>query len=100
MLIRSHIQPTVNPTFVSVSDVNGDSYLDIIVSHTSATKVAVLFNIGNGTFTSPTKYSTSSSSFCVTTDDLNGDNRSDIVVVNVVIQTTQVYFLTWVMGHL
>ena len=69
---------------LAVADVNGDNKVDIIVANLAANNVGVLLNRGNGTFTAQTTYSTGANSnpFSVAAVDVNGDNKTDIIVAN------------------
>ena len=73
-----------SPQSVTTADVNGDNKPDIVVANYHTSNVGVLFNLGNGMFTGQTTYSTGSSSepYYVTTGDVNGDNKLDIIVAN------------------
>lgn len=64
--------------------INGDSKVDVVVANSNASNIGVLFNMGNGTLTSQTTYSTGddSNSLSLTTADMNGDNKPDIIVDN------------------
>lgn len=75
---------TSSPIAVSVVDVNGDNRPDIVVANSGTANVGVFLNVGNGTFLNQTTYSTgiSSSPRGVTTVDVNGDGKPDIVVSN------------------
>ncbi|CAF1558042.1 unnamed protein product [Rotaria magnacalcarata] len=72
------------PTSVVVADLNKDSQLDLIVSNSGTSNVAVFLGYGNGSFSLPGIYSTGvgSQPFTVAVGDLNGDKRLDIVVTN------------------
>ncbi|CAM4818368.1 unnamed protein product [Rotaria magnacalcarata] len=72
------------PDSVVAADVNGDGKPDIIVANYGSNNAGVLLNVGNGTFSAQTTYSTGSSSapFSVVAVDVNGDNKTDIIVAN------------------
>ena len=53
---------------------------DLIVANSNT--VSVLFNTGNGTFINQTTYSTGTNPNSVTTADVNGDNKTDLIVAN------------------
>ena len=73
-----------SPRSIDVADVNGDNKPDIIVMNNGGPTVSVLLNAGNGTFLAQTAYSTGAGSTprLISLGDLNGDNRTDIVVAN------------------
>ncbi|CAF1656888.1 unnamed protein product, partial [Rotaria magnacalcarata] len=68
----------------AAADVNGDFKPDIILANSGSNNVGVLLNTGNGTFAAQVTYSTGSGSnpYCVTTADINGDNKPDIIIAN------------------
>ena len=72
------------PTSVVAADINGDNKLDIIVANSGRSNVGVFLNMGNGTFTKQTTYSTGGRSepTSVVAADVNGDNKLDIIVAN------------------
>ena len=72
------------PYFVAVSDLNNDTYLDIVVANSGANNITILFGIGTGNFTNGPTYSTGIQSrpYQVTIGDFNNDNISDIAVAN------------------
>ena len=72
------------PQSVLTADVNNDNKPDIIVANEGSNSVGVFLNIGNGSFTRQTAYSTAygSHSYSVATADMNGDSKPDIVVAN------------------
>ena len=76
--------PNSQPCSVITVDVNGDSKLDIIVTNSNGNNVGVFFNMGNGTLSNQTIYSTGSGSGSrsLSTADMNGDSKPDIIVGN------------------
>ena len=76
--------PSSGPLFVVTVDVNSDNKLDFVTANYGTNSVAVLLNTGNGTFTSQTTYSTgpSSNPYSLAAADVNGDNKTDIIVSN------------------
>ena len=80
----------IDGTFTSAitSDLNGDSKADIIITSidfaNNSSKVSVLLNNGDGSFAPKTDYAylanINSYSPSVTTTDLNGDGKADLVV--------------------
>ncbi|CAF3487901.1 unnamed protein product [Rotaria sp. Silwood1] len=71
------------PESVTTADVNGDGKVDIIVANKGTHNVGVLLNSGTGTFpAAPVTYGllTNSAPTSVTTTDVNGDGKPDIIV--------------------
>ncbi|CAF2141030.1 unnamed protein product [Rotaria magnacalcarata] len=72
------------PVSVTVADLNNDKFLDIIVVNYGTYSIGILLGYGNALFSIQTKYSTGYDSllYSVAVADLNGDNRSDIIIAN------------------
>ncbi len=62
-------------------DLNGDDYLDLVVSDKSSNEVSVHLSNGNGTFGSATNY-TVSNAYDLSIVDYNGDGDMDIIAIN------------------
>ncbi|MBV5303674.1 MAG: VCBS repeat-containing protein, partial [Chlorobium sp.] len=72
------------PSSVKAGDVNGDNKLDLIVANGGGNTVSVLIGNGNGTgtFNDQATYATGGGPSSVTTGDVNGDNKLDLLVAN------------------
>jgi hypothetical protein len=72
------------PSFIIASDLNNDTYADIIVTHSGTNKVGVFLGFGNGTFVTMITFSTGTGSqpVSIAAGDFNGDSVPDIIVAN------------------
>ncbi|CAF0742600.1 unnamed protein product [Adineta steineri] len=72
------------PYYATSGDFNNDKRPDIAVANYRISTIIIFLANGNGTFSSPTSYSTGSGSrpYKIVTGDLNNDNWTDIVVGN------------------
>ncbi|CAF0895848.1 unnamed protein product [Rotaria sordida] len=70
--------------FVTIADLNGDHTLDIIALCPSVHKIVILFNNchNNGTFSKQMTYETDQIPVWVAINDVNNDDKFDIVVAN------------------
>ncbi len=84
------------PYPVTTADVNGDGTPDIIVTNYKIGTVSVFLNTGNGTFLAQVTYPTGAANdtWSVAAADVNGDNKTDIIVGNAVSNTIGVLFNT------
>ena len=73
-------------TFMAVADLNGDGKPDLVTTDyyggVFGNDVNVMLNNGNGTFSAPTNYGTSSGAFSVAIGDVNGDGKPDLVTAD------------------
>ena len=76
-------------TGIDYGDINGDGYVDLIVSSHNWNFWGVLYNDGNGAFSAPTYYTLSGPVNAIRCGDLNGDGRDDVVVCSA---DTKIYF--------
>ncbi len=83
------------PPSLTVADVNNDNKPDIIIANQNENNIGILFNFGNGTFTSQTRYLlkgiiTSPTSPSVV--DINDDSKPDIIFANLDGHTVGILF--------
>ncbi len=75
----------INPTNVSIDDLDGDGKLDLAVANYGSNTVSVYRNTGSsGTISFATKvdFTTGTNPYGISTGDLDGDGKSDLAVVN------------------
>jgi hypothetical protein len=72
------------PQSVALGDFNNDTWLDMVVVNNAVDSITVYFGYSNVTFRRQREYSTGtgSSPYMISVNDLNGDQRVDIVVAN------------------
>jgi hypothetical protein len=72
------------PSSVTTADVNGDGKPDLISANSGDTTLSVLTNDGTGNFTlaSSPNAGTGNNPICVTTADVNGDGKPDLICAN------------------
>jgi hypothetical protein len=75
-------------TGINYGDINGDGYIDLVVSSNNWNFWGVLYNNGNGGYSSPIYYTTITP-HSIVCGDINGDGRDDVVVCG---EDTQIYF--------
>jgi len=72
-----------SPSSEAVADLNGDGKPDLVVTNSNPNgTVSVLLGNGDGTFQSPTAFTTGSYPWSVAIADVNGDGKPDLVVAN------------------
>ncbi len=76
-------------TDITYGDINGDGYIDLIVSSNNWNFWGILYNNGNGGFSSPVYYTLSGPVSAICCGDLNGDGCDDIVICAA---DTKIYF--------
>ena len=65
-----------------MTDVNGDTTLDIVVTLYGSNSIGVLLNNGNCIFFSETTYPTDVYPTALAAADVNSDNKPDIILIN------------------
>src|SRR5262249_36010885 len=79
----AQIAPAVQLTEnVFSADINGDDRVDLLYLYTNNDGFRVLLNNGDGTLKDAGLYATGRSPGPLTTADVNGDGRPDVIVVN------------------
>jgi len=91
------------PSSVTTADINGNGQADLIVTNSGSNSVSVLLNTtppGATTlsFTSQQSFAAGSNPSAVTTADLNGDGKPDLIVVNQLSNTVSVLLNTTAPG--
>ncbi|CAF1358358.1 unnamed protein product [Rotaria sp. Silwood1] len=73
-----------DPSSIAVADLNKDNQTDIVVTDSSTSNVLVFFGLGNGSLSTPDRYSLgyNSNPVSVAIGDINNDSWLDIVVAN------------------
>ncbi len=69
-----------SPVAVQTSDVNGDTFLDLVVANQTDNTVSVLLGTGNGTFHTQSAYPTTSGPDSIAIADFNEDGFPDLAV--------------------
>ncbi len=69
-------------SYVTSGDVNNDTKVDLIIAYENDNKISIIINAGSGTFKYPISYSPSVDFYSkyLTTFDVNGDKKLDIIV--------------------
>ena len=83
MTTRIDTYSTMTSSFAIVTtDLNNDTYLDIVATNYGSASISVFRGYGNGTFAPQVTFPVGSNPDGIAIGDLNGDNRLDIVVAN------------------
>src|SRR5690242_12962007 len=78
------------PVSVTVADVNGDGFPDLITANGGDGSVSLLSNDGHGGFASAVSYAAGTDPVAVAVADLNGDGFPDLVVADMRANSVQV----------
>jgi hypothetical protein len=78
------------PASVTVADINGDGFPDLITANGSDGTVSVLLNNRDGTFAAPVSYPAGTYAVTVAVADLNGDGLPDLAVTDAGTNSVQV----------
>ncbi|MFI4967078.1 MAG: FG-GAP repeat domain-containing protein [Gammaproteobacteria bacterium] len=78
------------PASVTITDINGDGFPDIITANASDGSVSILLNNGDATFAAPVSYLAGTYAVTVAVADLNGDGLPDLVVTDAGTNSVQV----------
>jgi hypothetical protein len=75
---------------VAVSDFNGDTKLDLVVTSNATNTVSILLGVGNGAFGAKVDYAAGATLYYVAVGDFNGDQKPDLAVTNSAAATVSV----------
>ncbi|HEX8524415.1 MAG TPA: VCBS repeat-containing protein, partial [Tepidisphaeraceae bacterium] len=76
------VNTATGPTFVASKDVNGDGRPDIVTANSTANKVSIILNTGDGTFAAATNYTVGNGPQSLAFADFNSDGKLDIITAN------------------
>jgi flagellin-like hook-associated protein FlgL len=71
-----------NPQEVTLGDVNGDGFLDMVTANTSSYDTSVVLGNGDGTFQAAQTFDVGLIPYAVALDDVNNDGKLDMVAGN------------------
>lgn len=74
---------SLEPRSVSVADLDGDNYPEIITANKGNGSVTILFNDGKGNFSSSAEFSVKGAANSVFVADLDGNQRPDLAVATI-----------------
>jgi hypothetical protein len=90
----SNYSTGVLPFGLTISDFNGDGYLDLAVANGQSNTLSIFFGTGAGSFQSRINYNTGNYPLDVATADFNNDGKQDLVVTNNFSNTLSVFLNT------
>jgi hypothetical protein len=82
-----------NPASIAVGDLNNDNHSDIVVANTGNNSTGIFLNLGDGTFGHEINYLSAEGSqpYFVVVDDINKDDKLDIITVLYQISEIQIF---------
>ena len=84
---------SIDTEYICAGDLNNDTWMDIVSANGNNNNITVFLGNGDGTFPTPTSYSTGTDSNpqWVVIADVNNDNRLDIISANTAVNTIGVF---------
>ena len=70
-----------SPQAAALGDFNGDTHLDLAVTHPLSSSVSILLGTGNGAFAPPQTLSLPAGPTAIASADFNGDSHADLILV-------------------
>jgi hypothetical protein len=80
------------PSSVAVGDVNDDGYSDILIGYSDSPRMAAYLRTDSGTFANMFNFTTGAAPANVMAQDMNGDNRTDIICASPGSHSISVWF--------